>query len=211
MKSQINLYHKEFHPTFEVYKAQNLGVVSVLSLVLVAIIFGGVLWIKQRANESLAQAQESQLRTQARIEEIQAELMQRTSNPVLLAKLSEVKQDMGAQRKLVAQIQALSGMKDKTFSGLFDAFSKNSKQNLWLTSFTVNENDLVITGELSAPQALPGWISDLNNLSYFYGQEFDDARVERKDNVLTFVLTSHSVDAQQRLANGSAQGGSNGN
>jgi len=205
MKSSINLYHKEFQPTFEVYVANNLLAITAFFLLFAAAVTGFVEYKKNEATAELKAAQDTNKRAEKEIAEMTAALAARTGDPALQAKLIQLEQDMDTQRQLVSQIQSLSTLKNKSFSQLFDAFSSSYKPQLWLTSFTVNEGDLTIKGEFSTPKVLPNWIASLNQSSFFSGQEFNEALVERDDDVLVFELTSQ-IDAS---ANGGANGRNN--
>lgn len=211
MKSQINLYHKEFHPVFEVYTGQNLVIASVFCALLVGVATGVAHYFKATAQSDLTRVQSSLNRVEREVEELRMELQARTHNPVLKAKLASATQNVETQQVLVSQIQSLSGLKNKSFSGLFDAFASNNKSNLWLTSFTVNENDLTIKGELSQPSALPSWINGLTNTQYFNGQEFSDAIVERNQSALAFELTSlQSENAVETVSDAQTRRGEDG-
>ncbi|MEM0911585.1 MAG: hypothetical protein AAGJ37_11450 [Pseudomonadota bacterium] len=196
MKLQINLYQKEFHPAFELYTGQHLVIISILCSLLIGIAVGVAHHYKAGAEAELAKSKTTLSREEKQVNELRSELEFRVEDPVLKAKLAAATQDVETQQRLVAQIQSLSGLQSKSFSKLFDALSSNNKPNLWLTSFTVNENDLTIKGEVSIPSALPNWISGLTNTKYFNGQEFNDAIVERNQSVLAFELSSLKADAE---------------
>jgi len=166
-------------------------------VLLVGLASGVTHYYKGKAEAELTSVQSELSKIESQVSELRNELEARTEDPILKAKLSAAIDDVKTQQTLVAQIQSLSGLKSKAFSGLFDAFSSNNKPNLWLTSFTVNENDLTIKGELSAPTALPNWISGLTNSAYFNGQEFSDAVVERNQGSLAFELTSQRIKERQ--------------
>jgi Tfp pilus assembly protein PilN len=88
------------------------------------------------------------------------------------------------------RIEDMGELKQKSFFQLFDALAKADSDDVWLTTFIVNENDLSISGSLAKPSALTKWIGELSNTPFFNGQEFDDALIIRGDQGLTFHLTS---------------------
>ncbi|MGQ8366076.1 PilN domain-containing protein [Glaciecola sp. 1036] len=206
MKHQINLYHQEFRPHFEIFNAAHLTFVTLICALLIAIAYAGFSYQLNGQKDQLKATQARYSEVEQEIAGLSTQLAQRTGSPLLKAKLDRFTQDLTQHQLLVNKIQSISDLKNKSFSELFDAFSNSYTNDLWLTSFSVLENDLTIKGQLSNPSALPNWISKLSNTGFFKGQEFADAIVQRTDDILMFRLTSQPADAQVTENTNSDQG-----
>lgn len=203
MKSQINLLHKQFVPHFEWVCASHFFALIVFTMVLAA---GGYGWSfyhleqRQAAVDKLAR----QLQTkQQNVDELTTALTERATDPVLEAKFNNLRASTRGRTVLLNHVESLSGLKQRSFSSLFDSLAQSSSRHLWLTKFNVTVEELNFEGQLSQPKALPVWISQLSDTEFFKGQEFGDASLERKQDKLLFSLNSNansSTDPTQQVS-----------
>jgi hypothetical protein len=123
---------------------------------------------------------------------------------VLAAQMNDLQLQISSQETLLLQVKDMGELKQKSFSGLFDALASANSEYLWITNFTLNESDLNITGNIAKPSALTTWIGDLSNTVFFKGQEFHDARVLREDGELVFQLNSRKKSDDLLVAQGAS-------
>lgn len=202
MKSRINLYHNEFRPKFEWITAPHLVVSALLALCIGMGAYGGVYYWQQQTQLLAQQLNTAISQQQRNIDEFTAALQNRKGDPALTAQLNQMQNDRLAQETLLLRVKDMSQLKQKSFSTLFDALSSSNSNSLWLTSFTVNEADLTIRGNLAKPSALTQWITQLSKTEFFKGQEFDDAKLVREDGQLIFELSSVVKREPLLVANG---------
>ena len=190
MKSQINLLHSEFKPQFEwICGSHFLGLVM-LVCVFSGITYGGIHYWQSVKEEEVAAIKANIKAKQDQMNELTAALTAKSSDPVLENKLKSLIVLTQSRSTLLNQIRSLSELKQRSFSTLFDSFSKAHSDELWLTNFLVTPTELTIKGQIVKPRALPVWISQLSQTEFFAGQEFDNASVERENDVLIFTLNS---------------------
>lgn len=190
MKSSINLLAPEFKPRFEWVCASHLTFLVVFTLIFTSITYAGSYYLYDlKLNE--VDAIEARINTeQNTINELTTALTSRTTDPLLESKLANFIALTQSRSVLLKQIKGLSSLKQRSFSVLFDSFAQAHSPELWLTEFEVSPSDMNISGQISRPKALPIWISQLSETDYFKGQQFDDASVEREQNMLVFKLNS---------------------
>ena len=190
MKSNINLLASEFKPRFEWVCASHLFSLIITTLVLSGFAYGGSYYLHMLKQEEVDAIQVRINREQKTIDELTSALTSRATDPLLESKLANFIAVTKSRSTLLQQIKSLSSLKQRSFSVLFDSFSKAHSPQLWLTSFEVGPSEMNISGQISRPKALPMWISELSNTTYFKGQQFDDTSVTREQNVLVFTLNS---------------------
>lgn len=202
MKVRINLYHREFRPAFEWITAGHLFVLLGLCLLLSGGAFTGLQSWKENVERDadsigVKLAQEQQI-----ISELTTALQSRADSPLLTAQIDNLQNQMSSKQTLLNKVKGMSELKQKSFSGLFNALADADSNELWISTFTVNETDLNINGSLANPSALTKWISDLSNTEFFRGQEFYDARVVRDNGQLSFELNSSKKLSDVLVAQG---------
>ncbi|WP_371193510.1 PilN domain-containing protein [Glaciecola sp. SC05] len=202
MKARINLYHREFRPTFEWITGSHLLMLVGISVLLTGVVYGGLLSWKQNIQldaDALAQRVKQE---QQNINELTDALQARLNNPMLSAQLNNLQLQISSQDTLLLRVKDMGELKQKSFSGLFDALASANSDYVWITNFTLDESDLNIVGSIAKPSALTKWISDLSSTTFFSGQEFSDARVERADGELVFHLNSSKKPSELLVAQG---------
>ncbi|MFC3123047.1 PilN domain-containing protein [Agaribacter flavus] len=196
MKQHINLYHDEFKPIFKLYSVGNIGVFSLLSCVVIASLYFGVLSVQSGYQDELSSIEEKIKSAEAEIIQLTQALEAHTIDPILDRKLAAVSTKVNVQSELLNNLQALSTQRTSRFSSVFNAFSQTASDDLWLTYFSVHGSDLVVRGQLADPTALPKWLVKLANTETFKQQEFDKASVKRSEDTLTFNLSKRLSDRE---------------
>nr|WP_136251344.1 PilN domain-containing protein [Ningiella ruwaisensis] len=201
MKSNINLYSAEFKPKFEWITGRHLLGISIVVTLIMSGVYGGLFYWHSKV-ESQAQEVATQIaQEQQSIDDFTHAIQTRTGDPLLGARLNQLQNELSAQESLLLRVKDLSGLKQKSFSSLFDALASANSNHLWLTSFTVDEENLSISGSLAKPSAMTQWIGKLSNTSFFKGREFNDAVLAREDEALHFTLTSKKRNESADSAN----------
>ncbi len=190
MKSSINLLAPEFKPRFEWVCASHLTFLVVFTLIFSGITYAGSYYIHDIKLNEVDAIQARISAEQNTIDELTTALTSRSTDPLLESKLANFIALTQSRSVLLKQIKGLSSLKQRSFSVLFDSFAQAHSPELWLTEFEVSPSEMNIGGQISRPKALPMWISQLSETDYFKGQQFDDASVEREQNVLLFKLNS---------------------
>ncbi len=190
MKNKIDFYHQEFRPVFSWVTGNHLFLLTGLCILFSASIYGGLYAWYSDAETAVKSIVQSVKQEQQNIDEFTSALQTRENNPVLGARLRQLQNQIASQESLLLKVKDMDEMRDSSFAELFDALSSADSDHVWLTSFTVNEADLVISGTIAKPSALTVWINDLSSTQFFKGQEFDDALLIREDGELSFHLTS---------------------
>lgn len=201
MKSQINLLHEEFRPKFELVCSSHFAGAILVAILLSSGVYGLTTYRLHLKQQQVAAIKTEIKQQQDSIEELTLALTQRASDPVLTSKLASFAEQTRTRGMLLNEIRNLSGLKQRSFSGLFDSLSQSHSTELWLTEFLVTPNELNIEGLIAKPRALPLWISELSQTDFFKGQEFNVASVAREQDSLVFKLNSVNKAQSNKIAN----------
>jgi len=198
MKTRINLYRDEFKPKFIWISATNTIAFGVIALLIMSGVYFGVWQTQESRLQELAQAKSSIDAKQRRLEELTRQLTTREKNPVLLAKLGTQKMRLSTAQHLAQKLESLSKLQEKPFSSAMTSFAEVNNSNVWLTTFKVNDTDIIIEGNISEPGALPNWLKSIGKTDFFKNRDFRAATVFRTDEQLSFKI--ESKDSQATLA-----------
>ncbi|GLR72230.1 hypothetical protein [Agaribacter marinus] len=196
MKYRINLYHEAFKPKFDVFAFGHLVLLSSVAFGLAILIYGWTAYAISKSQTDLLAVNKATDAAEAQIVEFTQAIQLKAGDPRLAAKLTRVTDTVNAQNELLVSLQQLSTQHNNRFSSVLDAFSVAATDELWLTSFSLSGKDVLIHGQLSAPSALPLWVGKLAETGTFRGQNFQDAVLERSDDVLSFSLTNIVSNAE---------------
>jgi len=195
MKSQINLLRSEFKPHFIWICGSHFIALVVFACLLSGLGFGATQYLHSAKAKEVDAVNALIAAEQKNIDELTVALTSRVTDPLLQSKLSNFIALTQSRSQLLDKIQSLSELKQRSFSNLFESFSQAHSNELWLTRFLVTPSELTIQGQISRPNALPKWISQLSNTAFFSGQEFDNTSVNREQDVLIFTLNSSTKAA----------------
>jgi Tfp pilus assembly protein PilN len=198
MNMRINLYRDQFKPQFVWISATN----TILFGVIAALVMGGAyfgFWKDQQLRmQELSQVQSTIKSTQSQLADLTKTLTLRQKNPVLLAKLVTQKMRLSTAKYLADKLKSLSQLQGKPFSTAFTSFAEANNSNIWLTTFRVNETEIVIEGNINRPDALPSWLKSIGKTDFFSNRNFGAATVYRAEEQLSFKIESKMPQKQVR-------------
>ena len=198
MKTRINLYRDEFKPQFVWLTVANMLLLSFIVLLVLSGIYYTV-WktMESRTNE-LSELRATIQQRQATLDDLTNSLTQREKDPILLNQLAMRKTLLVSNQQLATKLDSLNNLQKTPFSTVFDSFSVADRNDVWLSSFKINDNLVRIEGNISRPEALPAWLQAVGKTEYFQNKSFRSASVTREQGQLSFVIenTQSKRDAE---------------
>ncbi|MDT0595659.1 PilN domain-containing protein [Glaciecola petra] len=188
MKSQINLLHEEFIPHFRWITGSHFFALLFFSITLCFSIYGYFYFQYENEYDFAKSIQDDINFRQTTIDDLTKSLSDKTTDPVLEARLSSLIAQTRMRNELLNKVRGLSSLEQRSFSNMFTSFAEADTSDIWLTEFTASSEDLSIQGSISAPKTLPVWLDKLSQTVFFQNQEFDVASLERKGDLLSFEL-----------------------
>lgn len=174
MSQQINLYEERLRPRRELATGRNLGVLSLIVLLVMA---GLSLWMQFDARHKAAAAatvQQQLTVAQQKLTELNKAMAERKVSPALMNEIETAK-SLLAQRQEITNLLE-SGRLGNTvgFSSLMTGFARQSTPDLWLTGFTISMGgeEIEIRGRVLDPVQLPAYVHGLSSEAVFQGRRF---------------------------------------
>jgi Tfp pilus assembly protein PilN len=196
MNTRINLYREEFKPQFFWISATNTILFGVIALLFMSGTYFGFWQDKQSRMQELSQVQSTIKSAQRQLDDLTKTLTLRQKNPVLLAKFTTQKMRLSTAKYLADKLKTLSKLQEKPFSTALTSFAEVNNNNVWLTSFKVNETEIVIEGNIDQPDALPSWLKSIGKTDFFNNRDFGAATVFRTEEQLSFKIESNMSQKQ---------------
>lgn len=181
MSQQINLYEPRLRPRHELATGRNVGVVTLLLVVLMTAL---AVWTGTGAarRESEAAALQKQLvGEQERLAATVKVLAERKVSPALAAELDAAKAQLAARQEVTAVLDSGRFGNTEGFAAVMTGFARQTRADLWLTGFrvTMGGDEIEIRGRALDPATLPLYMQSLSGEPVFQGRRF--AALEMQD------------------------------
>lgn len=175
MSQQINLLNHALIKKKDLLTSNNILITAVL---LSGAMFGYYSYIQAEIS-SLAQQHnqisETLAATQEQLKQSALLHAPREADKALLAKVTQLEQKEKTQQQILKAIHLNTSNPENSYAALMLAFSKQSLDGLWLTSFNMdsNNNTLDISGRTIRSELVPEYISRLSKEPILKGKKFD--------------------------------------
>ncbi len=172
MSQQINLLLPELRPRFDWLALPVVAGAGLVGLLAVVVLASMAAWRLDglRAREGAVRGELAALQQQ--VQSLGQRLGERKGD-ALLDQLLEAARTGVAQRQQVLNIVAQGDLPtSQAYSGLFQGFSRQVVEGVWLTGFGFAEKNVEIRGRLTDPALLPTYIGRLNAEPAFAGRRF---------------------------------------
>lgn len=192
MKQFANLYLAELQPNRErlTLNVVASAVAVVIALLVVVTVTGSWLVNGRKAEVAALQAELAQL--QKSNKEQQDVLNIALNDPRLLGEIASVEQKVAQQQRLLQQMLQTTAGAQTSFAGVMRDIAVVDVEELWLSSFSVNDGQLSLRGSSLNPTALPAWLNSFSHQPNLRGRQFGvfELRVGGEQDVLQFTVGS---------------------
>lgn len=183
MSQQINLLNKEFRPKRELLDAALMLKVSVGFALLLGAYAG---YISQEARklatqraEWIQRAQESQARIMHAVKQAPTPEDARA----VQMEIATIEKDIQSREQVLSVLKSgdVGENKGNGFSGMLQAFARQSLNGIWLTGITTNGtgDQMRISGRAISPDLIAQYISRLSNEQVLHGHTFEAFEVSQ--------------------------------
>lgn len=195
MKTRINLYTSEVKPTLEL-----LSLNFVLFCWACLAIFVFLLWGFMQGHQPGYKAQLAgiQAKHQAKanqLAQLASTLEMRKEDPQLRKQVTRQQDEVKLKQGLLQLLSQQEKLKSRGFSQLMGALAESHQPNIGLSLIQLRGQDIRLEGQLQDASALPNWLAQIGQQTYFSDVSFGQARLYRNDTQeLQFVLSSRATD-----------------
>lgn len=197
INQKINFYSDEFKPPVIALSADKMLQYMALVLVLLALVSAALYYPIVSQETQVAQLKTRLAEKQNELEDAKRKYPKKLINPAFETQLEELKADNSNKQRLLNYLQSDTLKHAQNFSEVFRDLKTYDHNKVWLTRVDVlNEGQSIrLTGLVSRPDVLPGYIDGLKEAYSFKGRSFNLFNLERdQDNkaYLHFILSTES-------------------
>lgn len=200
----INLYRPSLRP-----KKDPFPVSSVLLAIVIAfgLIVAGVFYAQNIVKETKAERDKlsaSYNSFSKQKEELEKQAQARKVSQSLLDKLTVLKEEFNGKQALTLHLETDIAQPKQRYSEVMQDIAKYKVDGLWLTQFSLKENQFVFEGYTSVAAAVPEWMQQLASSSFFSKREFSyveikEAEDPKKRGLLVFKIRSEAPEPELEL------------
>jgi MSHA biogenesis protein MshI len=205
MKQSINLYHSSLLPSKERLPLKTVLWVNGIALLLLSALTVGMdhfIELKQRESDKVTALVRS---IDNDIDTLTDKLEMKRNTQFLQKDLDALRLKVENREQLLDYMQTSElSLRTTQYQNVMDDLANFHNPNLWLTSITITNDELRLTGNTIRPSAIPEWLQKLQGSTFFRGKTFSTVKFENdNDNsdVKTFTLsTDFDGDADDTVA-----------
>lgn len=195
MKYRVNLFPQELKP--------KLNLLTVGFVVLMWVLSGVILFAvsesyKAKYDDMQVQTRDTQQEYNQKTTTLKTYTEardNRAQDPELVAEVEKLRGEARDKQLLLDELRGREQLKNQGFSLLMDDLAKSHVENIWLNRINIEEKKIRIEGATLESAAVPLWVSQLRESTYFSGRSFAGARMFRDDqDELNFVISSDLIE-----------------
>lgn len=197
MKSRVNLFVDELRPRVALFTLNFVSFVWTVALLLMLFIW---FWVGQNATsvkDQLAEKNAQNAMLQTRLTDLSQQLSKRREDPQLLAQIAHLKQDIQDKQYVLQAIGKLDQLESQNFPAIMTDLATVHQPNLWLTQIKVENNKVHLQGRVTDPSVIPSWLKQLGQSTFFAGQDFGQAQIQRQQDEQLHFLIATDLTQQQ--------------
>lgn len=197
MKNRVNFFRDDLKPKIILL---NLNFVVLLAVLSTLLIVGAWLWASHLYSNT--EKNIDSLLTEVEQVKFQVDTLReakdsRSQDMSIIASIEKNQQELDMKLTILDELGTRETQRSNGFSALMLDLAAHHQSSLWLTKIALDERKLYLEGTTVDSEALPKWLSKLNQADYFVGREFAGARMVRNDkDRLNFVLSSELDDVK---------------
>lgn len=197
----INLYRPSLRPKKDPFPVSSVILAILIAFgVSVAVVFYAQNTVQEAKKERDRISKENSAFTKQK-EALEKQAQARKVSQSLLDKLTALQEEFNGKQALTLHLKADMVESEQHYSDVMEDIAKYKVEGLWLTHFSLKENEFVFEGYTSAAAAVPEWMQQLANSSFFAKREFSyveikEAEEPEKRGLLVFKIRSEAPDLE---------------
>ncbi len=185
----VDLYLDSLKPQKEYFSLKNVmfawGAIAALLLV----VEGFFAYQQAQLNDQLTllRSQETEFKQQA--ETLTQRVAKHKPSPAKVAAVARLEAEIQAKRQSLTAINEHDSAPQMGYSGVMRSLAKLGRNDISLSSISINAHSLDLKGLAKEPQSIPNWISQFKDELNLVGRTFEKLKIGRNDDdIITFEL-----------------------
>ncbi len=185
----VDLYLDSLKPKKEYFSLKNVMFAwTAIAAVLLAM-YGIFTYQNAQLNDRLAllRSQETEFKQQA--ETLTQRVAKHKPSPAKVAAVARLEAEIQAKRQSLTAINEHDSAPQMGYSGVMRSLAKLGRNDISLSSISINAHSLDLKGLAKEPQSIPNWISQFKDELNLVGRTFEKLKIGRNDDdIITFEL-----------------------
>jgi len=194
MKQQVNLYTRELRPQRELWSLNQLAMVAVAAVAIIALASGTLRWTLSGSEAELAAKKNDLAAMRLVVEELNLSLADRREEAGLKDRVEGLQRQVRMRRDLVTRADQLAQATRHGFSPYLTGLARQSDDRLWLTRIRLDlmAGTVELQGQTNSGDQVPRYLTRLKQEPLFDGRRFSHFVLDRDDDagILEFRLAS---------------------
>lgn len=198
IKQRVNLYQ----PVLFVQRQRlTLSRLLYLWFALIVVLLAVMFMLQQQLQQHTAQLAEQQRQLNTAQQEVtmyQQALTQRQPAAALQQQHQLLQRSVQQKQQLLGYLSSQQQQAGLFYSPVLQHLQQIDRNELWLTSFSLQQHYSSFAGIALQPDAVPQWLAELSSLGYFQGQRFSQINLQQvaEKQAVSFSLIARTGELQ---------------
>lgn len=195
--SGVNLYPAHLKPKKEYFTLPTV----LASWLVVGLFMGGVYGYTQYQNsqqqQQIDQARQQSEQLNQQLKELQSLVAQHQPSPAKLAAVERLEVDVKGKEASLKAVAQFEQSQQIGYSGVMSALARLGRNDISLSSISIQPNTLNVSGLARNPSVVPNWIKQFKDELDLVGRSFEKLTIGRnEDDIVTFDLKTKRGGSQ---------------
>ncbi len=185
----VDLYLDSLKPKKEYFSLKNVMFAWTAIAVVLMAMYGIFTYQNTQLNDrlTLLRSQEAEFKQQA--ETLTQRVAKHKPSPAKVAAVARLEAEIQAKQQSLIAINEHDSAPQLGYSGVMRSLAKLGRNDISLSSISINTHRLDLKGLAKEPQSIPNWISQFKNELNLVGRTFEKLKIGRNDDdIITFEL-----------------------
>lgn len=189
--SRVNLYPAHLQPKKEHFTLTNVAIAWGGLIVVMAGLYGFNMFQIAQIDKQLVASNSESNQLKSELTTLQEKLALHTPSAVKIDSIERMKSDLKMKRESLNTIAQFDDSLQVGYSSLMSSLATLGRNDVSISSITIDGDSIALSGLASAPHVVPNWIKQFKNEPSLIGRKFKEMNIGRNDDdVVTFDLTS---------------------
>ncbi|MEF1289799.1 MSHA biogenesis protein MshI [Vibrio sp. M260118] len=191
----INLFPEDLKPKKAYFTLKNVALGWLITAGVLSLAYAGVKYQNSQLQQELAAYQSREKEYQQEVESLSQRLAKHKPSAAKVAAIARLKQEIEAKRHSLEAINGFDESQQIGYSGVMRSLAELGRNDISLSSITIDEMTLDLQGLAREAKAIPNWVNQFKTELNLVGRTFERLTIGRnEDNIITFELKTQQED-----------------
>lgn len=185
----VNLFPEQLRPRKEYFTLTNVMLVWGASFVFLCLVYSLINYHQTNLNNELTQLKLRQAEFRQQVTTLSQRLAKHKPTPAKVAAVSRLEEEIKSKQQSLGAVSAYDTAQQVGYSGVMRSLAKLGREDISLSSISINSTSLDIQGLAREPNVIPNWINQFKTELDLVGRAFEKLTIGRNaEDIITFEL-----------------------